>query len=90
MQKKDFFIGFAIGIVAAALGAYIMVASLTHYNLFTDYKKLQEEELLGKVITLGSVLNIILFFILIKKNKELMARGIVLATIILTLFTMFI
>ncbi len=90
MQKKDLFIGFIIGIVAATLGAYIMVESLTHYNLFTDYKKLQEEELLGKVITLGSILNIILFFVLIKKNKELMARGIVLATIILTLFTMFI
>ncbi|MEC4049216.1 hypothetical protein OX284_007225 [Flavobacterium sp. SUN046] len=90
MQKKDLFIGFIIGLVAATLGAYIMVESLTHYNLFTDYKKLQEEELLGKVITLGSILNIILFFVLIKKNKELMARGIVLATIILTLFTMFI
>jgi hypothetical protein len=42
---------------------------------------------MGKVITLGAIINILIFFYLLKKDKELMARGIVLATIILALAT---
>ena len=45
---------------------------------------------LGKIITLGSILTLIEFGILLKMNKEMMARGIVLAVIIVALFTLFI
>jgi hypothetical protein len=44
---------------------------------------------MGKVITLGAIIDLILFFILLKINKDLMARGVVLATIILAIITMF-
>ena len=44
---------------------------------------------LGKIITLGAVLNVIAFFILLRYNKEMMARGVILATIMLTIFTLF-
>jgi hypothetical protein len=87
MGKRDFFIGFIIGIFAAILGAFIFLKLFTHYNLFVDYKQLSNGKILGKVITLGAILNIAAFFILLKLKKEFMARGIVLSLIILTIYT---
>ena len=45
---------------------------------------------LGKLITLGSILTLIAFAILLKMNKEIMARGVVLAVIALAILTLFI
>ena len=45
---------------------------------------------LGKIISLGSVLNIIVFFLLLKFNKELIARGVILGTILLAIITLLI
>ena len=89
MKKTDIFIGFLIGILSALLGTFLFLALFTKYNLFTDFQAIKAEEILGKVITLGAILNIIVFFILLQKKKELMARGIVLATITLAILTMF-
>ena len=50
---------------------------------------MRQAGMIGKVITLGSVPNLILFFILLKKNKDLMARGIILAMFILVIITLF-
>jgi hypothetical protein len=89
MKKTDLILGLIIGIAAALLGSSLLVAFFTKYNLFSDFEIIRAEEILGKVITLGAILNIIIFFILLKKNKELMARGVVLATIILAIATLF-
>ena len=89
MKKTDLIIGFLIGIVSALLGTFLFLALFTKYNLFTDFQVIRAEGILGKVITLGAILNIIVFFILLQKKKELMARGIVLATITLAILTMF-
>lgn len=51
---------------------------------------MKSQGFLGKLMTLGAVLNIGVFFFLLKIKKELMARGVVLATIILTIITLFI
>ena len=89
MKKTDLLIGLFIGIASALLGSSLFLTFFTKYNLFKDFEAIRAEEILGKVITLGAVLNIIVFFILLKKNKELMARGVVLATIILAIATLF-
>jgi len=89
MKKTDLLVGLFIGIASALLGSSLFLAFFTQYNLFKDFEAIRAEEILGKVITLGAVLNIIIFFVLLKKNKELMARGVVLATIILAIATLF-
>ena len=89
MKKIELFYGFVIGVLVAILGAYLFVMAKTKFNLFTDFEILRSEQILGKVITLGAILDIILFFVLLKINKELMARGIVLALIILAIITIF-
>lgn len=90
MEKKDIVIGFLIGIILAFIGAFLVVYLLTNVNLFTNYQFVKQQGILGKVITLGAILNIIVFFILLKKKKELMARGVILALFALTIYTLFI
>jgi hypothetical protein len=90
MKKTDLLIGLLIGLIAAFVGSFLFIKSQTKYDLIEDFSILKNEGILGKVVALGAVLNIIIFFFLLKKNKELMARGVVLATIILAFYTLFI
>lgn len=89
MKKTDLLIGLIIGLISAFVGSYLFLKTQTEYDLIEDFSIIKNERILGKVVALGAVLNIIIFFILLKKNKELMARGVVMATIILALTTMF-
>ena len=90
MRKIDLLIGFFIGIIVALIGAGLFLRFFTEVKTFSDIHIVIAQGILGKVITLGAVLNIAVFFLLLKMKKELMARGIVLATIILAIATLFI
>ncbi|WP_298221277.1 hypothetical protein [Flavobacterium sp.] len=90
MQYRDLILGVLMAIAASAIGSFIFiefVAGLDFMNGFLFYKS---HGLLGKIITLGAALNLIIFFILLKYNKDLMARGVILGTIILTAITLLI
>ena len=90
MEKKDLVIGFIIGIVTAIIGTFLFLFSFTEFSSLNDLKIVKEEGILGKVITLGAILNVLMFFLLLNRRKEMMARGVVLATIILAIITIFI
>lgn len=90
MKKIDLFYGFIIGLAAAFLGSYIFIALLTDYTFETGIQILRLKKQLGQLITLGAILNLGIFFLLLKLKKELMARGVILATIVVTLFTIFV
>jgi hypothetical protein len=51
---------------------------------------LKSDGKLGKIITLGTVLDLIVFWALLKYYKEFMARGVILAVIVLTIITLFV
>jgi len=94
MKKTDLIIGALIAIAATALGVFLYIAVfMVWLNHYTFEKGLQLTGMygnMGKVITLGAILNIAIFFLLLKKNKDLMARGVVFGTILLALVTLFI
>jgi hypothetical protein len=90
MKKTDLLIGLFIGIIASVIGSYIFIEVFTEYNFIEGIKILRFQGKLGKIISLGSILNIIVFFLLLKFNKELMARGVILGTILLTIITLLI
>jgi hypothetical protein len=69
------------------MGTFLVAYLLIHKNLLTDYQLIKQEGVLGKLITLGSLLNGITFFILLKKGKDMMAKGIIVAVILLALYT---
>lgn len=88
MKKIDLLIGVIIGFVTTFIGILLFFELFTEYSFAEGVQNMRQLGYLGKVITLGAILNIVVFFGLLKFNKELMARGVVLATIILTVITM--
>lgn len=88
MKKIDLFYGFIIGVLTCFTGVFFFVEIFTEYDFDTGVAIMKAEGKLGKLITIGAILNIAVFFLLLKRNKELMARGVVLATIILTVVTL--
>ena len=90
MKKTDLIVGLLIGLLTAMLGTFLFLIIFTNFNSINDLQIMKQQGILGKVITLGTILNIVVFFILLQKKKEIMARGIVLSMIVLTLFTLFI
>lgn len=87
MNKKDIIIGFIIGIVAALIGSGIFLLLFTDIRSIEGLQFIRQQNLSGKVITLGAIANLISFFVLLKMHREEMAYGVVLATIALALLT---
>ena len=90
MNKTDLFIGFLIGFATNLLGSYIFITFFTEFNFIAGIEIMESQGNLGKIITLGSILTLIAFGVLLKMNKETMARGVVLAVIIMAIITLFI
>ena len=89
MNKTDILIGFAIGILASILGSFLFITFFTHFDFLAGIQSLKSEGKLGKLITLGSILDLAAFGILLKLEKDLMARGVVLAVICIAILTIF-
>lgn len=89
MNKIDLLIGFAIGILASIIGCFLFITFFTDFDFVSGIESMKSEGKLGKLITLGSILDLVAFGILLKMNKDLMARGVVLAVIIIAIVTLF-
>lgn len=82
-------IGFLIGVAATIVGSIIYLELFTHYGFFSNFEIILKSKNLGRIIAIGSLLNLAVFTILIKKRQDLKARGSVLAIIVLTIITLF-
>jgi hypothetical protein len=89
MKKTDLLLGLFIGFTAAFIGIFIYLTLYMKLGFVEGIKDISNKGLLGKVVTLGAILNLLIFFVLLKLNKELMARGVVLSLIILAAITIF-
>lgn len=90
MNKFDILIGLIIGLIGTFIGCFLFITLFTDYDFMLGIETMKYQGSLGKLITLGSTLDLIIFFILLKLRKELMARGVILAVILLTLLTLII
>ncbi|KVV13779.1 hypothetical protein [Flavobacterium sp. TAB 87] len=90
MNKKDFIIGLFSGIAMALIGTILFITLFTDIPFRESYLAIKSNNHLGKVITLGTILDLILFAFLLKKNKESMAKGVIAAVLLLTFFTLII
>ncbi|AWI25467.1 hypothetical protein [Flavobacterium pallidum] len=89
MNKLHVLSGIAIGLAAALLGSYLLIICFTGYGLSEGLDTTIASGQLGKIITLGAVVNIGLFFLFLKSKKD-MAWGIVAATAMLAIATIFV
>ncbi len=90
MNKIDLLIGFVLGLLTSLLGSFLFIELFTDFDFVTGVQTMKSQGTLGKLITLGSILDLILFAVLLKLNKEIMARGIILAVIFLAILTLII
>ena len=89
-NKIEVLLGFIIGIITSVFGCFLFIELFTKFTFFAGIELMQAEDKLGKIITLGTVLDLGVFWMLLKLNKEFMARGVILAVILLTLITVLI
>ena len=88
MIKKNIVIGMLVGLIANSLGLLIVATWLGKGDDFiTVINNASREGFLGKLISLGAILNLIAFFIFIKKKQDYRARGVLLTTILVAIFT---
>jgi len=88
-QKKEVLIGFLVAIFATLSGIYLYVELFSEFDFITTWEMIQDGDLYGQIITLGAVANIFVFFVYLKKNQENRAKGVLLATILTALVTLF-
>lgn len=88
MNKIDLFIGLLFGFLVSLLGSFLFITFFTPYDFFMGLEIMKTQGNLGRLVTLGTILDLVLFSILLKFNKDIMARGVVLSVIILTVITL--
>lgn len=90
MNKRIHIIyGFVLGMILAFLGMYFYMTMFIGGEFSESLAAIKSQNNFGKVIALGSIPNLLAFFLLLKKNREMWARGVVLATIFLAISTIF-
>ena len=91
LNKKEVLFGLLSGFLANLLGLIITVVvlfqNIDFLKIITDSIS---ENLITKLISLGAILNLIVFFIFLKYDYDERARGVLLATFIIAILTIYI
>lgn len=87
-MKKDIGIGFITGIAANVLGILLYILAFSDKGIDATLNQALAEGFLGKIVTLGAILNVAAFFLYIKKKQDYRARGVLLATMAIAICTM--
>ena len=87
-MKKEILIGFITGLFANALGILVYILIFSEKGIDATIRLAITEGFFGKIVTLGAVLNLVAFFIYIKKKQDYRARGVLLATVLIAIGTM--
>lgn len=88
MVKKEVIIGILVGLIANTIGLFLAILLLGNGDGFIEViKAASSEGFLGKLISLGAILNLVPFFVFIKKKQDYRARGVLLVTVFIAVFT---
>ena len=88
-DKKEVLLGVIYGIISSLIGLILAILILSeNSSIIESLKNSYYENFLGKLISLGAILNVIVFFVFIKKNQDQRAKGVLLLTIFLAILTL--
>ena len=90
MEKLKVFYGLIVGFLISVFGVFLFLEMFTEFSFFEGISVMKSTNSLGKLVTLGCILNLCVFFLLLKLQQELMARGVVLATMLVGIITIFV
>ena len=90
LNKKEVFLGLLSGFLANLLGVIINVIILfQNFDIFKIINDSISENFITKLISLGAIVNLIVFFIFLKYDYEERARGVLVATFIIAILTIY-
>lgn len=85
MVSREIGIGFILGLAANVLGVGLYILIFSDTGIERSLLDAYQENVLGRLIAAGAVLNFIPFFFFLNQNRIYRARGVVLASIMAAL-----
>jgi hypothetical protein len=85
LDKKEIFIGFITGALATSSLIIFLTLILSDLPVEDSWKEMYHQEKLGSLISLGAIVNLIIFLLAIKKNKISFATGLVIISLFIVL-----
>ena len=92
-MKKEIFFGVLIGVISNIIGVFLSVVILFKENelsnIFDIINNSIDNNNITKLISLGAIINLLSFFILLKFNFNEKARGVLVATFVVAILTIY-
>ena len=93
MNKKEILVGIFSGFLANIAGTIISVIILFQEIKISNILKILSDSIsdnfITKLISLGAVMNLIVFFVFLRYDYEEKARGVLIATFIIAILTIY-
>jgi len=94
LNKKEFLVGLFSGFLANTVGAILTVVLLFKEVKISNISKIISDSIsdnyIPKLISLGAIINLFVFFVFLKYNYDERARGVLVATFIMAILTIYI
>lgn len=85
MIKREIGIGLIVGLAANFLGVLLYTILFSELGFVASLQEARQEEVLGRLLAAGAVLNFLPFFYFLNQNMIYRSRGVLLATILVAL-----
>lgn len=86
--KKEIGIGILVGLAANFIGVLVFSGLfINEFDIERIFVIAYENQVLNKIIALGAIFNFIPFYLFLRKNVIYRARGVLIATIAIAIFT---
>ena len=93
MSKKDIIFGITTGLISNIIGVIFTVIFLFQEisisNIFKIINESIDNNFITKLISLGAIVNLIAFFIFLKFNYVERAKGVLIATFLVAILTIY-
>lgn len=83
MNRNDFGKGFLAALLATASSVLLLTSIVSKGDTFDSIQFLYYQNKLGGLISLGALINLLLFFVAIRKRKNDFATGILILSLLL-------
>ena len=85
--KNTILKGILVSLFATFGGIFLYLEYISRFGFYETIDLINEGKLYGKVLSLAAIPNLVVFFIYIKKKQDNSAKGVLLATILISLTT---
>ncbi|NNE03369.1 MAG: hypothetical protein HKN52_09405 [Eudoraea sp.] len=87
--KKEILIGFAVGVIANAVGTLLYILLFSDYGVADTVNMALEQGHIGSLLALGAILNLVAFFGFLRIRRDQRAKGVLIATLLTALVILY-